>query len=231
MAVNIGDTYGYLEVISLNNSHRRGNSWICRCTCGKEIKVDQGDLVGQKRKKKSCGCKKKKQHGYSVKYPDLYFKWSDIRTRCYKDTQESKIYYKDRGITVCDEWKDDFQEFLSWSLENGYKKGLSLDRIDCDGNYEPANCRWTTKMVQAQNRGMHKNNTSGAKGVRRTNNGRFHAYITREFKQYNLGMYKTFDEAVQARKNAEGHYELFRTLEDYKPNWKRLRRKSLGRKE
>lgn len=229
MTVKVGETYGYLEVLSLNNSHKRGNSWMCQCICGKILKVNQGDLTDRKRSKRSCGCKKKTQNGNAIKYPDLYFKWRDILTRCYKDTQESKIYYKDRGITVCDEWKNNFQEFLKWSFANGYKKGLSLDRIDSDGNYEPSNCRWTTKLVQAQNRGMHRNNTSGAKGVRKTSYGRYHAYITREFKQYNLGMYDSFEDAVEARRKAKEHYEEHGTLESYEPKWKRLRKKSYSR--
>lgn len=56
----------------------------------------------------------------------------------------TKTYYKDKGITVCDEWRNCFDVFKKWALENGYSDGLSIDRVDEDGNYEPSNCRWIT---------------------------------------------------------------------------------------
>ena len=60
--------------------------------------------------------------------------------------------YGGRGIRVCDEWKDDFEPFMKWAQENGYKEGLSIERIDVNGNYEPSNCKWITPKEQYLNR-------------------------------------------------------------------------------
>ncbi|RLJ90145.1 AP2 domain-containing protein [Planococcus citreus] len=226
MEVSVGMKFGFLEVVALKNAHHFGNSWICRCVCGKEFKIYEANLFDQKNRRatKSCGCKKKSQNGSTVTQNELYMKWFDMKRRCYQKTNASKQYYQTKGVEVCDEWKDDFQAFAEWSIENGYKKGLSLDRIDSDGDYSPSNCRWTTAMVQSQNRGVHKNNTSGAKGVFKNSGGRYKAYITRELKRYNLGAYDSFAEAAYVRKQAEDYYEEHKTLETFNPEWKRLRK-------
>lgn len=75
-----------------------------------------------------------------------------MKTRCYNEKCKSFKDYGLRGIIVCDEWLNDTLAFYNWAINNGYKKGLQIDRIDNDGNYEPTNCRWVTKKEQARNR-------------------------------------------------------------------------------
>ena len=72
--------------------------------------------------------------------------------RCYYPTTNGYKRYGGRGIKMCDEWIKNPQSFYEWALENGYKDGLTIDRIDVNGNYEPNNCRWVTKEVQDNNR-------------------------------------------------------------------------------
>lgn len=74
-----------------------------------------------------------------------------MKSRCYTPTSSNFIHYGGRGIRMCDEWLSNYDAFCEWSLRNGYNNSLSIDRIDNDGNYEPDNCRWVTRVVQQRN--------------------------------------------------------------------------------
>ena len=75
-----------------------------------------------------------------------------MKERCYDPKSRSYKDYGARGIQICDEWLNDPNSFVKWALENGYEPGLSIDRIDNDGNYKPENCRWVTLAENNQNR-------------------------------------------------------------------------------
>lgn len=80
-----------------------------------------------------------------MKQERLYRIWHNMKSRCYCKSFSRYKYYGGRGITVCEEWKNDFKAFRQWAIANGYQDDLQIDRIDNSGNYEPSNCRWVSK--------------------------------------------------------------------------------------
>ena len=82
----------------------------------------------------------------------LFSIWANIKTRCTNSNSTFYNRYGGRGITICDEWKDNFKAFYDWAMANGYQDNLTIDRIDNNGNYEPNNCRWVTVKDQARNK-------------------------------------------------------------------------------
>lgn len=138
--------------------------WDFMCDCGEIVNASIASvrIGGQK----SCGCLRSKvskdvnlRHGDSrpgSKYNRIYRIWSQMKRRCDLPTAVSYPNYGGRGISVCKEWSDDYVSFKNWSLENGYEDNLTIDRTNNDGNYEPDNCRWTTRTVQANNRSTNR---------------------------------------------------------------------------
>ena len=84
-------------------------------------------------------------------YHGLYLSYRDMKRRCYDTKCKNYKYWGGRGITVCDEWLNDYQSFAVWALNNGWRQGLTIDRINSDGRYEPLNCRWVDRKEQSLN--------------------------------------------------------------------------------
>lgn len=148
---------------------------------------------------KSCGCQKGgKIHGLS--YSQFYKTWSNMMGRCYNLKNKHYQSYGGRGISVCTDWQD-LANFVSWA-ESTYIEGMTMDRINNDGNYEPTNIRWTNKTTQAVNQRIKKNNTSGYVGVVWYKiTSKWVAKIMVNKIVIHLGYFNSVQEAVLARDN------------------------------
>ena len=100
-------------------------------------------------------------HSHKQSGTRLYQIWQGMKGRCYNPHDTRYDRYGGRGIIVCDEWRENFQAFYDWAVQNGYDETLTIDRIDNDGNYCPDNCRWSSKEEQARNRSSNINITIG----------------------------------------------------------------------
>lgn len=130
--------------------------------------------------------------------------WANMKARCYDNKKKQYKDYGGRGITVCDRWKDSFNNFYE---DMGDSNGLTLDRIDFNGNYEPTNCRWVDMTIQARNTRIRVNNKTGVKGVRwHKAAGKWISTIGIDYKEIHLGVFDCFINAVKARKEAELKY-------------------------
>lgn len=148
-----GKRFGSLVAISRVENSGAKTRWLCRCDCGNH-KVCTYQMLTQN-KVKSCGClvsRRNFTHGlYGTRIRGIYYK---MLNRCNCETSKSYDNYGGRGIKVCKELSGEkgLINFYKWSMDNGYSDELSIDRIDVNGDYCPENCRWTTPLVQQNNR-------------------------------------------------------------------------------
>lgn len=126
-------------------------SWKMRCDCGNIIDVRIANVVNGHTT--SCGCNKmriiREPRKHGMVGTRIYRIWDQMKVRCKRGNKSAK-YYGNRGIEVCDEWKD-FKSFEKWAYENGYKDDLTIERIDVNGNYCPENCTWIPQSLQTRN--------------------------------------------------------------------------------
>jgi hypothetical protein len=151
-----GQIFGRLTAIRFHRRENNRTFWLCKCSCGKEISVWQGNLT--KGKTQSCGCLKREvmikrntTHGLRHKNDRLYDIWCHMKARCHRKTDSAYKLYGGRGIIICHDWLS-YPAFYAWANSHGYQDDLTIERIDVNGNYESTNCCWISIEDQAKNR-------------------------------------------------------------------------------
>lgn len=131
--------FGSLVAIKRVGSNKLGHSmWECLCDCGNTIiNLSNRLLTGNS---STCGCR----NGHGMRYTRLYRTWINMKVRCSDPKSDSYRYYGGKGIKVCDEWVNSFQNFMDWAMNNGYSDNLTIDRKDSSKNYCPENCQFLT---------------------------------------------------------------------------------------
>lgn len=154
--IKIGDKYNLLTVRDIQNINGR-TVYVCQCDCGR-----RKDVIGQYKLLtgaiKSCGCLKStrcaERNRAGRKFSEFEYRireiWRQMHQRCENPYHISYKYYGGKSVKVCEEWRD-YQKFVDWSLKNGYRDTLSLDRVDSTRGYSPNNCRWVSYDVQNNN--------------------------------------------------------------------------------
>ncbi len=198
-----GVRYGRLVVTSrAGTTTNKKVLWECLCDCGNVTRVDACSLVTGNTL--SCGCYLKERitkHGGTGK--GSYNTWRAMIRRCTVPTDKDYPRYGGAGVSVCSTWLD----YVTFAADMGEPKGAeTLDRIDPYGNYNKANCRWSSPTVQARNMRTPKSSVSGIAGVYPIYGGMWIAAITSNKHKYYSKVCRTVEEAAAARKELELRY-------------------------
>ena len=179
------------------NSKKKARFGLYKCYCENEFKVRTADIKNGHIK--SCGCSRKgKNQTHGLRSHRLYIVWHHMLDRCNNIESDNYKYYGERGIEICESWFD-IRNFID-DMFPTFIEGLTLDRINVNGNYEPSNCRWVNQTVQSRNtRRLRSTNTSGYRGVGfHKKDNRFRSRITVDLKNIHIGNFKTALEAAKA---------------------------------
>jgi len=169
-----GQRFGRLTVLKDSGKRQCGSViWECICDCGQKTFSRANDLRAGNTRSCGCYCRElnrelmignkralKNRHSRRKKFK-LYVTWKNMKARCSNPNVPFFKYYGGKGVSVCPEWKNDYLAFKNWASANGYEKGLTIDRIDNDGNYEPSNCQFITQSENSSKAHETKNNAPG----------------------------------------------------------------------
>ena len=158
-----GQRFGRLTVIQFDCTQGHMSKWLCKCDCGGTKSVRSDHLTAGHTK--SCGCMELENmetfggHNRTLRadHKRLDLVYRAMLNRCYHEKTRNYKNYGGRGIRVCDEWRECFDNFCKWALTNGYDETAkygkcTLERIDVNGNYEPSNCKWVSSYEQSVNK-------------------------------------------------------------------------------
>ena len=205
----IGRKNNRLTVVGIARDSENKRAFLCQCDCG-NMKIVK-PVFWENGRIKSCGCWQKRLTEDQRRLANIY---NNMVQRCYNDKNSAYKNYGGRGISICDEWLNDRNSFMEWSMSHGYSEELTIDRIDVDGNYEPDNCRWVGWDVQASNKrtrikrnGKYISLKELAKETGRT------VYFIK--KQMSMG--KTLEEAIEMP--YRNWFDDYDPLRDYKERY------------
>ena len=189
-------------LLPLENSKTKRRFGIYRCFCGKEFKTRTHYI--KSKHTKSCGCIKdivKSGYKHGQYRHELYGHYRAMIERCYNPKQTCYDRYGGRGIRVCGRWLEDINNYIE-DMYPTFKKGLTIERIDVNGNYEKSNCKWVDMVTQAHNKdydNIMKYNTTGYIGVWKAKENIYVAELKYENKKHRIGRFKTALEGAIAR--------------------------------
>jgi hypothetical protein len=162
-----GDMYGKLILTGITEFRNNVRYVEAQCECGNTYFCQYQAIKNGKTK--SCGCKRIEtyrnaatKHGLATRgnvHP-IYNSYKGMKDRCYNPNDKRYHNYLEKNVIVCEEWLNDFESFYEWAMLNGWQRGLSIDRKENKGIYEPNNCRWTTFTIQNRNRDFNVNITA-----------------------------------------------------------------------
>lgn len=152
LSIDKGRRFGKLIIIKevekyIQPSGQSQRAFLCQCDCGNKKIIRLSHLIHNRIK--SCGCMVGEMHNDS--YTKLYRIWRGMKNRVSEYHSQRYLYY-DRGINICHEWDESYLAFKKWALKNGFKEGLTIDRINNAAGYYPKNCRFVTQQVNCNNR-------------------------------------------------------------------------------
>ena len=149
-----GSKFGEWRTVRPGGRTARGDkTWLCRCSCGRESVVRQYSLTrGDSKRCVYCARRRFSNRTHGLSNHQLYFVWCSVIQRCEDPKGKSYKYYGQRGIGVCQSWRENFMAFYSWAVEAGWEPGLQIDRTDNEVGYGPSNCRIVTQSQQQRNR-------------------------------------------------------------------------------